>query len=256
MCKHLRVWLGIVVFGCSTVAFGEVTSVQERNRCPNGLCWEISGFISWADAEEINRVVQRLRTKAIPFFYLNSKGGDVEAAIAIGRSLRRIRATTLMWDQSECLSSCVFVLAGAVRRVLGGRIGIHRPFSSSTEKREYQSVQLEQRRLAKLAREYLEEVNVSPALWDAMMRVPPERIRVLARPELDNFGITELDPVEQELEDAAEARKYGLSKLEFMRRKGQIDVFCAADLKRGRTVGDFEDYYNCRSRILSSRSKS
>lgn len=89
-----------------------------------------------------------------------------------------------------------------------------------------------------------------------MVRIPPERIRLLARPELENFGITELDPVEQELEDASEARKYGLSKLEFMRRKGQIDSSCAAELKRGKAVGDFEKYYNCRSRILNARSKS
>lgn len=246
----VRIVVATSLFGCALPSFGAVISINDPQRCPNGLCWEISGFISEADAQELSRIAQRLKTKATPFFYLNSKGGDVEAAIAIGRHLRRIAATTLMWDQSECLSSCVFVLAGAVRRVLAGRIAIHRPFSSSTEKRDYQSVQIEQRRLAKLAKEYLEEVNVSPALWDAMMRVPPERIRLLVRPELDNFGITELDPIEQELEDAAEARKYGLSKLEFMRRKAQIDVSCAPEFKRGTAVGDFDNYYKCRARIL------
>jgi len=255
MASLARIFIVSVLMCCAASVYSAVTFVNEPRRCPNDLCWEISGFISENDAHELSRLGQRLKTKTTPFFYLNSKGGDIEAAIAIGRQLRRIGATTLMWDQSECLSSCVFVLAGAVRRVLAGRIGIHRPFSSSTEKRDYQSVQAEQRRLAKLATTYLEEVNVSPALWDAMMRVPPERLRLLARPELENFGITELDPVEQELEDAAEARKYGLSKLEFMRRKSQIDMSCASQLKRGKEVGDFDNYYNCRARILSSRSK-
>ena len=140
-----------------------------------------------------------------------------------------------------------------MRRILSGRIGIHRPFSGRTDPRDYQSVQLEQRRLAKLAKEYLEEVNISPALWDAMVRVPPEKIRLLSRPELDNFGISELDPVEQELEDAAEAWKYGLSKIEFMRRKAHVDASCERELRSGKEMGNFDKYYDCRSRILSSR---
>lgn len=86
-----------------------------------------------------------------------------------------------------------------------------------------------------------------------MVRVPPEKIRLLSRPELDNFGISELDPVEQELEDAAEARKYGLSKIEFMRGKAQVDASCERELRSGKALGHFDKYYDCRFRILSSR---
>jgi len=254
LAAQLWIFAITVLIGYSNPSSAALTQIQDPQKCPNGLCWEIAGLITQSDLKELTRVVDRLsRTKATPFFYLNSKGGDVEVAIAIGRQLRRFGATALTWDSSECFSSCVFILAGAVRRILAGKIGIHRPYSSRTDKRDYQAIQLDQRRLAKLAKDYLEEVNVSPSLYDAMVRVAPEKIKLLSKSELESYGLLEVDPVEQELEDAAEARKYGLSKVEFMRKKSQVDVICARELKRGRVFGDFDSYYQCRAEVFSSR---
>jgi hypothetical protein len=67
-------------------------------------------------------------------------------------------------------------------------------------------------------------MNLPSALYDAMMRVPSERIRVLTPQEQATFGLDEVDPAEQELLDSAEARGYGLSKIEYMRRKSQVST--------------------------------
>ena len=232
-----------------------VTQITDPSRCSREMagCWEIDGVISDADQRQVAAIADRLAgSKRTPFFWLNSSGGDVEAAIAIGRQLRRIGATAMMWDEAKCLSSCVFVLAGATRRVLVGKIGIHRPYALRTDQRTYDSVQMEQRRLAKLAKEYLEEMNVSPLLYDAMVRVPPEQIRLLSRSDLERFGITETDIVEHEVHDAGEARKYGLSKTEYLRRKSQADISCKGELERGKADGNFNSYFACRTSILSA----
>jgi ATP-dependent protease ClpP protease subunit len=212
--------------------------------------WDISGVITKSDLNELALAVEVMnKTKGTPIFRLNSEGGDVEVAMAIGRQLRHFQAQAITWEQGRCYSACVFILAGAVRRSLSNSIGIHRPYSSSTTQRDYHATQTAQRQLSKLAKEYLEEVNVSPSLYDAMVNVPPEKIRLLSESELMSFGILEVDPVEQELEDASEARKYGLSKIEFLRRKSQVETTCWL----GTSSGEFASYYRCRVGILGAR---
>lgn len=254
---HIWMLLAIaILIGYSKPSSAALTQIQDPNRCPSpyGLCWEVTGLIAKSDLQELARIVNRLSgTKATPFFLLNSNGGDVEVAIAIGRRLRQFQATALTWNDGGCYSSCVFILAGAVRRTLSTSIGIHRPYSSRTDERGYQATQLDQRRLAKLAKDYLEEVNVLPSLYDAMVSIPPEKIKLLTKSELESYGILEVDPVGQELDDAAESRKYGLSKTEFLRRKAQADVTCVRELKRGKAIGDFDSYFQCRAGVLSSR---
>ena len=170
---QIRVLVIAVLIGYSDTSSAVFTHIQDAKRCPSsyGLCWEVTGLITQSDLRELARAVDIMsKTKATPFFLLNSNGGDVEVAIAIGRRLRQFQATALTWDDGGCYSSCVFILAGAVRRTLSTSIGIHRPYSSRTDKRDYQAIQLDQRRLAKLAKDYLEEVNVLPSLYDAMVR--------------------------------------------------------------------------------------
>lgn len=216
--------------------------------------WDISGVITKSDLKELERAVEIMsKTKAMPIFRLNSEGGDVEVAIAIGRQLRRFQAYAFTFNNGRCYSACVFVLVGAVKRGLSSSIGIHRPYSSSTDQRDFQVTQAHQRRLAKLAKEYLEEVNVSPALYDTMVTIPPEKMRLLSEPELRSFGILELDPVQQEIEDAAEARKYGLSKIDFLRKKSHADSKCSSEYSHGAATGNFVRYYRCREEILGAR---
>ena len=215
--------------------------------------WDISGVITKSDLKELAQAVKVMsKTKARPIFRLNSEGGDVEVAIAIGRQLRRFQATAITFQQGRCYSACVFILAGAVNRVLSGNIGIHRPYSNGTNQREYQATQTSHRQLTKLAKDYLEEMNVSPSLYDAMVNIPPEKIRLLSESELVSYGILEVDPVQQELNDAFEARKYGLSKIEFLRRKSQVDTICSRELQFGATSGEFASYFRCRDKFLGS----
>jgi hypothetical protein len=65
-------------------------------------------------------------------YEINSQGGDVNAAIAIGRMFRKERAHLQVNENSVCISACVLILAGAVERPVSGAIGIHRPYLRTT----------------------------------------------------------------------------------------------------------------------------
>src|SRR5438552_18079244 len=56
------------------------------------------------------------------------------ASMAIGRLIRRDKRAIFVMPNSECLSSCVFILAGGVMRYVAAdparptQVGIHRPY--------------------------------------------------------------------------------------------------------------------------------
>jgi hypothetical protein len=66
---------------------------------------------------------------------INSRGGDVAAAMAIGRMLRKENAW--LGVNGVCISACVLILAGAVDRQIGksDAVGIHRPYFGTTPRR-------------------------------------------------------------------------------------------------------------------------
>ena len=220
-------------------------------------CWRLSGTITDDDLKQIKAIADRVGSapENPAFFNLDSDGGDIDIAMAVGRQLRRMSATAGIARIQKCLSSCVIVLAGAVTRLMGvmNNIGIHRPYSLRTDQREYSTIQEEQRALARRTKAYLEEMNVSPGLYDAMMRIPPEKMRFLSESELEEFGLTATDPAYQELMNASGARYYGLSKLEYLRRKAQGEYQCQAELSRGGATGDMSGYSTCLKGIMRGK---
>jgi len=213
--------------------------------------WILAGRITKADVRAVKAIAasEASRTSKLPTFLLRSEGGDLEAAIEIGRLLRKLSARAIV-HKDGCFSSCVLIYAGAVMRFNWGPIGIHRPFSTDIADRPFSDVQRDQRRVASAAKVYLEEMNVSPALFDAMMRIPPESMRVLKKSELEDLGLLTVDPVQQEIMDAAEARKLGLSKIEFLKRKGSVGELCAREERAALTTGDMKSYFECRDRVM------
>lgn len=257
----VRVVATVLLSAAASLAHGDVVPIQARNECPSigSECHEISGVITEKDLGLVRAIAERAmkNRQRNSFFRLNSTGGDVDAAIQIGRYLRKLSGIAAVAGTDECLSACVFVLAGATQRLLSpiARIGIHRPYSLRTDIRDYSAAQKEHSRLAITAKTYLEEMNLPTSLYDAMTRVPPESIRVLKRQELVSFGLDQTDPVEQELVDASEARKYSLNKLEYIRRKGEVSNVCARAWSTGQGTGNFDEYFSCKERVMRRGSK-
>jgi ATP-dependent protease ClpP protease subunit len=164
---------------------------------------------------------------------LNSPGGSVPAAMAIGRLLRTNRMTASVDPYASCLSSCVLIYAGAVARFgynVLAKIGIHQPyFQVPNQKIEPDTVRKNYNALLLDIRTYLREMNVSERLADEMMKTPPSSVRYLTEEEQESFGLSMIDPIERETSALIEAQKLGLDRKEYNRRETLSMKACPLD---------------------------
>ena len=117
---------------------------------------------------------------------VDSPGGQVFAALEIGRLLRREGALVHMGRHAECVSACVFVLMGAPEREIASdaRIGLHRP--SLGDPRRDTLVPSMSEQLA----QYAEEMGVSRKIVDEMLAIPTTRVRFVTVAELASYGLS------------------------------------------------------------------
>jgi ATP-dependent protease ClpP protease subunit len=145
---------------------------------------------------------------------INSPGGSVDASMALGRLLRGKETLIFVSDDGECASSCVFVLAGAEDRglvnkngeLMGGYVGIHRPYLTDTTLTG-QQVQQQIYEVENKIRSYFSEMHISQRLADDMMAIPTNNIRWLTPRELINYGLDGEDPVLRESHILFEAKE-------------------------------------------------
>jgi hypothetical protein len=116
---------------------------------------------------------------------LDSSGGSVSDAVAIGRTLRSTGRTTEVDAGGVCLSACPYMLAGgAERRVAdGGVVGVHQHyFGQNTILPAFMAVRDLQRSQAGVL-DYLTEMGIDLRLMSYALRTPPDEINILD-PEL------------------------------------------------------------------------
>jgi ATP-dependent protease ClpP protease subunit len=195
-------------------------------------------------------------------FGINSRGGSVPAAMAIGRMLRREGAW--IGVNGVCFSACVFVLAGAVDRQIGDSdlVGIHRPYLLSTPENSIEADQIKQTysRALQDMRNYLREMNVSPRLADDMLATEPENNHILTETEIKAYRLTGVDPAEQqrraiqkEAADIQEANQLDLDRREYTRRKALGEKLCPYSASGA--LADYNEYLDCKARILRTGAK-
>lgn len=236
-------------------AYSESSSVTASADCSYGksgafcgFTMKISGKIDASTVEKVQKGLTEIGEplRALPHagakdwrFEIDSPGGSIDAAMEIGRIFRKLNAFVVVDRNSSCVSACPLAIAGATTRIIDGRVGIHRPFFATAPKdTTSDTVQRSYDKLLQNMRSYLQEMNVSERLVDDMIRIGPERVRFLTHSDLDGYGLGERDIVYDETLELAQAQKYGLDRLEYMRRKAQADRQCN-DLA-------------CRNRILRS----
>lgn len=155
---------------------------------------------------------------------INSGGGDVNAALAMGRAIRSSQAYVTVPSYGRCVSACVFLYAGGVVRMPYAPIKIHRPYNLAPN--EYAS---DQKIFAKTARDiksFLEEMNVDEELFDRMMRIEPMDSEALTLPELEQLGLGQSDRIYQHHLDKHEAARRGMTTQEFLVVKKRANKIC------------------------------
>lgn len=173
-------------------------------------------------AELIRSGKQKIAGNAV---WLTSDGGEVDAAMDLGRLFRMLGVYTLIGKNDQCLSSCVFAFMGGERRSVAGRLGIHRPFFPFTQ--EIPDRRTHYRHLQQRLKAYIDEMDFPASLYDAMMAVPPEFMEILAPADLKRFYLEGISPSSEDLADAAAARRLDIPMTEYLKRKANAAA-CAS----------------------------
>ena len=151
---------------------------------------------------------------------LDSDGGSVLGALALGREIRRLALNTTvgrtvdlprssnneprtaLLPRADCESMCAFVLLAGIRRTVPveARVMVHqiwlgdRREDPTAANYSAEDLVLVQRDIGRLAR-YTAEMGASIDLLDFALRIPPwEPMKALTRAELRNTKLTTEDP--------------------------------------------------------------
>lgn len=191
---------------------------------------EISGDISNNDLQSLNNKITAALKKYSEVHIsakIDSRGGDIDAAMGIGRLFRKHEAAIMYINKkSSCYSACVILAAGAVQRnyllgymlIYNSEIGIHRPYFSNHQGINAKDTELRYKNMIERIRSYFQEMNISNAFADMMIEVPPNKIKLLSYDDAVRF-LPLTDPAYDELSIARQATIYGVSVLEMRKRQ-------------------------------------
>jgi hypothetical protein len=254
--RHLIVAVGLLLVLVQGV-HAEPMKVSSHSSCftldGKNQCSFIINFVGEISSTSANEVAALLDQKrewiGSKELHINSPGGNVDASMVIGRLLRKNRMTILIPKGAECASACVLIFAGAVSRLYVGKIGIHRPFFNQPASRPQSpdKVRSIYEQMLQSMRAYLRDMNVSERLAEDMLKIAPADMRYLSHDELNSYGLTTYDPVEQETIDLREAQSLGLDRSEYIRRQALQKAKCG-------TLSDVkvDDFIACRERVMQS----
>jgi ATP-dependent protease ClpP protease subunit len=177
---------------------------------------EISGVITEQDASKFAALSERLARKSFTV-HLNSKGGDVFAAMKIGRIIRAYDGWT--WSSFPgCYSSCALIyIAGVIRTNFYSEIGLHRPYLASLPQSR-ETIEKEMPIMFAKVKSYVAEMGISNTFYEQMMGTEPSKMIVYHDKEIEKLVPID-DPIYEELGIAAMARTYGVTTLEMRERK-------------------------------------
>jgi hypothetical protein len=185
----------------------------------------IRGTIEAGDSERIESILRAAGPPAIAIVRIDSDGGDVQAAMSLGRVLRKYKKTVAVESGDRCASACVFILAGAVNRIVAGDVVIHRPYlvKDLPGSAGYDEIY---KRTEQLIRAYFAEMNIPEGLVDRMLAVPPAKGELLTPLELERYMLNGEDPAYEEQQTATEANQAGISLAEYRRRQAMQKAVC------------------------------
>lgn len=243
--RSLWAFLIVCTLQSLAVAHADVTFGSDCNIA-------IRGEITEADAAKISS-----SDCMNPNIHLvDSPGGDVRAAIEIGRWARTRGAATGVFFGS-CHSSCALIYISGVRRMNHGVIGLHRPYMTGQPLDDRAVREAASTMLADVRR-YVADMGVTPAFSDLMINTPPNDMRLFVGDEILPL-VPINDPIYDEVEVAKAARRFGVDVEELRRRTVEANRACAepgSALDESELAGAYRRHFECRHAIFWGLDRS
>jgi hypothetical protein len=116
---------------------------------------------------------------------LQSPGGSVQDALAMGRLIRAGNFATEVEGGHYCASSCPLVFAGGVERRAGGKaaIGVHQVFAAQAGLTQADGMDSAQR-ISATAQNYLRDMGIDLGVWVHAMETPRDQLYYFTPAEL------------------------------------------------------------------------
>jgi ATP-dependent protease ClpP protease subunit len=180
----------------------------------------ITGEITSKDANAVSAIEHEIAAKGV-LVWLNSAGGNVDAAMSIGRVIRKHDGHTIVGPSEKCNSSCALVFIAGVYRVNFGDLGLHRPYLASAPQIR---TTLDQQVPSKFAaiRDYVIEMGITDNFFQQMVNTEPSK---MANYDYDTYTklIPTHDPLYQDTQISQGPRTYAVTTDEMRRRETGAD---------------------------------
>ncbi len=161
----------------------------------------ITPGISEAFASEIAKRGDYVKTVV-----LNSPGGSVSDALAMGWLIREKKLATEVEAGKLCASSCPLMFVGGQERRASDKaaIGVHQVFAASAaDPHAPRDEMSDAQRISARCQRYLGDMGINLQVWVHAMETPKDRLFVFKPDELKNLNIVTTAPV---TEPAAKVR--------------------------------------------------
>ena len=230
-------WTGIVVVA---FIFAQILAAKADIRIDRGsgviTAW-ITDAITNRDAIRLQDISSELEYIGTFRVWLDSKGGDVSAAIKIGKLVRKYDGRTVIADDGKCYSSCALIFIAGVTRASFGELGLHRPYLS-TAPQSRETLEKQVPLMLSMLKNYVNEMGITDNFYQVMVNTEPSRMAIYYWDDYTKL-VPEIDPVYAEVETARDARIYGITTSE-MRQREQDAKGCD-----GYLPGDSSRYLTC-----------
>lgn len=155
-----------------------------------GQVLSITGRIEQGDAKRFTEFTEE-NLEVVTDVKLNSPGGSVSDALAIGRTLREKEYNTLLGAGDVCLSACPYILASGVTRSVhsDAQVGVHQHyFGTNSALPAFLAVEDIQRGQGDVMT-YLNDMGVDPLVMRHALVTPPNEIYVLLPDQLTQYNL-------------------------------------------------------------------
>jgi hypothetical protein len=128
---------------------------------------------------------------------LNSPGGSVSDALAMGRLIRDRKFATEVEAGRYCASSCPLMFVGGLERKAGDKaaIGVHQVFAmTSADNQPARDDMSDAQRISAKCQRYLGDMGVNLQMWVHAMETPKDKLFVFKPDELKALNIVTADP--------------------------------------------------------------
>lgn len=148
---------------------------------------KLTGTMESSDSQKLVDAIAGLRKAIVSF---SSEGGDLDAGLDIGKTIRLKNFTTIVPDGAECASACALAWLGGTTRYMGrnARIGFHAAYVERGHRTQESGVG------NALVGSYLNSIGLSEEAVIYMTSPHPNEIQWLTLDDARTMGIEVVTP--------------------------------------------------------------